>query len=105
MDPNRGSGEGDGGRRISAKVPASERRLQAAIASHLRWAREASQEARRAATQPMRDGLRSKWERMADPDGRLTPEELATAVDHLRKAHYRRMALASARARRRATRD
>jgi hypothetical protein len=74
-------GGGDDGRRISAKAPASERRLQAAIASHLRWARDASQEARRAATQPMRDGLRSEWERMADPDGRLTPEELATIVD------------------------
>ncbi|MDP9799377.1 hypothetical protein J2S43_007889 [Catenuloplanes nepalensis] len=35
----------------------------------------------------------------ADPDGILTPDELAAAVDRLKKAHYRRMALRSAQAR------
>lgn len=41
------------------------------------------------------------WEKKADPEGVLSPEERARRGDMLRKAHFARMALRSAQARRR----
>ncbi|MEV6297812.1 hypothetical protein AB0M02_00225 [Actinoplanes sp. NPDC051861] len=58
-----------------------------------------SPEARRAATAAATAGHRRKWERQADPDGVLPPDELEAAVDRLKKAHYALMALRSAQAR------
>lgn len=43
----------------------------------------------------------AKFEREVDPDGVLSPEERARRAEHLRKAHFQRLALKSARARRR----
>ncbi|MGF2945831.1 hypothetical protein ACQV26_11935 [Mycobacterium sp. Lab-001] len=40
---------------------------------------------------------------MVDPDGELTPEERARRAEHARKAHFKRLALKSAKARRRRT--
>lgn len=88
-----------------AALSPAQRSLAASIGSLTNWSRLTSPEARRAATATARAAMRSKWEREADPDGVLPPKELEAAVDRLKKAHYRRMALASARARsgRRAT--
>jgi hypothetical protein len=77
------------------------RQLAASIGSLTRWSRVTTAEARTAALAPARAAMRSRWEQEADPDGVLSPDELAAAVDRLRRAHYRRMALASVKSRRR----
>jgi hypothetical protein len=43
----------------------------------------------------------SSFERAADPDGSLPPEERQRRADHLRKAHFLELAARSAQARRR----
>ena len=83
-----------------AALPASQRALAASIGSLTRWSRVQSREARAEALAPARAARRRQWEQQADPDGVLSPDELAAAVDRLRRAHYRRMALASAQRRR-----
>jgi len=82
-----------------ASLP-SDRALIASVAAYSRWARRTSAQERADALAPARDGMRGKWETQADPDGVLPPDELAAAVDRLRSAHYRRMALRSAQVRR-----
>ncbi|WP_370332603.1 hypothetical protein [Mycolicibacterium hippocampi] len=42
-----------------------------------------------------------KFERQVDPDGTLPSAERARRAEHARKAHFQRMALKSAQARRR----
>jgi hypothetical protein len=75
----------------------TDRALVARLAAHTRWAMEPD---RTQATSAARRGLDAKWAREVDPDGVLPPDELERRVDHLRRAHMTRMALASARARR-----
>lgn len=75
----------------------TERAMRAQIAAHTRWAHTGD---RTQATAPARNGLRAKYERQADPDGTLPPEERARRTDHLLQAHYARMRLAKAKARR-----
>ncbi len=72
--------------------------LRARIAANTRWAFTPD---RRAATAAARAGLAQRWEREVDPEGTLPPDERARRVESLRKAHYSRMALASAKKRRR----
>jgi len=76
----------------------SERQLSASIAAHDRWAHEVD---RTAATAPARAALMAKFEAQVDPDGTLSPDERARRAEHARKAHFARLALKSARARRR----
>lgn len=83
-----------------AALSPAQRQLAASLGSLTNWSRITSPEARRAATAPAREARQRSWERQADPNGKLSPEELAAAVDRLKRAHYRRMALASAQARR-----
>jgi hypothetical protein len=45
--------------------------------------------------------LLDKFEKQVDPDGKLPPAERAIRAEHARLAHYKRMSLKSARARRR----
>lgn len=85
-----------------AALSPAQRELAASLGSLVNWSRKTSPAARRAATQPARDARTRNLELQADPDGVLAPDELAAAVARLRKAHYRRMALASAQSRRRA---
>jgi hypothetical protein len=50
----------------------------------------------------MRQGLQAKFEREVDPEGgKLSPQERAKRAEYARKAHMQRMALKSAKARRR----
>ena len=77
----------------------TERALVARIAANERWSREPD---RAAATAPARAALLAKFERQVDPDGTLPPQERARRAEHARKAHFTRLALASARSRRRA---
>lgn len=75
-----------------------ERRLSARIAAHESWAHTPDRSAR---TAPARAALMGKFETEADPDGTLSPAERARRAEHLRKAYFARLALKSARARRR----
>lgn len=87
--------------RASFAMPAkdaSDRVLIARVAAHESWAKTDDRSAR---TAPARQGLHAWFERQVDPDGTLDPRELAIRVQHARKAHYTRMALKSARSRRR----
>lgn len=78
----------------------NERQLIASMGGLSCWARRPNPAERREAMAPAREGMRRKWEAKADPEGRMSPEDLAVAVDNLKRAHYRRMALRSAQARR-----
>ena len=78
--------------------PPHDRALVARIAAAERWARTTD---RTAATAPARRGLAAKFEREADPDGVLPPDERARRADLLMRAHMLRMARRSAKARRR----
>jgi hypothetical protein len=51
-------------------------------------------------TAPARAAFRSKFEREADPDGTLPPDERARRADCLRRAHMQRLALRGVQARR-----
>lgn len=79
----------------------AQRELAASIGALTRWSRTPG-DARRQALAPARKGMRAKWEQEADPEGVLSPQDLDEAVERLKKAHYRRMALASLKSRRRA---
>lgn len=81
------------------KAPATERRLSAQIAAHESWAATPDRSAR---TAPARAALMAKFEHQADPEGTLLPAERARRAEHLRKAHFQRLALKSAQSRRRA---
>jgi len=72
-------------------APSSERQLAARISAHESWARTSNRSAR---TAPARAALDAKFLAAADGD--------PVRAEHLRKAHYGRLALKSAQARRKA---
>jgi hypothetical protein len=74
-----------------------ERSLRARLASHAGWANTTDVLAR---TRPGRDKAYERFEREVDPAGSLSPEERARRANHALKAHMYRLALASAKARR-----
>jgi len=71
--------------------------LRARIAANTRWAYTAD---RSAATAAARSAFARRFEREVDPKGILPPEERARRAESLRRAHFSRMALASAKKRR-----
>jgi len=77
----------------------SDRTLAARIAAHESWAKSANRSAR---TAPARAALLAKFEAQVDPDGSLSPEERLSRAENARKAHFTRLALKSARSRRKA---
>lgn len=74
------------------------RSLIGAIAAHERWART-NQQGRREGTQAARDALPAYFERLVDPEGKLTPEERAVQAANARRAHLLRMTKLSVEAR------
>lgn len=72
------------------------RALISRIANATRWANEPD---RAAATAKAREGLRERFERQADPDGTLSPQERTYRADRLQQAHMARMSLRAAQAR------
>jgi hypothetical protein len=66
------------------------------MASLTRWARTPD---RSAATKPATDAAMARFEREVDPDGSLAPDVRATLAAAARRAHMKRLALASSRAR------
>ena len=70
--------------------------LGAQIAAHESWARTADRSAR---TAPARRAMMARFEKLVDPDG-VYPEDVRERMaESARKAHYRRMALKSAKVR------
>ena len=84
---------------MAAREP-SLRSAVARLAAHTSWA---VTEDRTARTEPGRRGMLAKFEREVDPDGVLPLGERAKRAESARRAHYTRMALKSAAARRRTT--
>ena len=72
-------------------IPETERRLRASIAAHESWAKTSDRAAR---TAPARRALEERFLREAGGDERR--------AEHLRRAHFQRLALKSAQDRRRA---
>lgn len=79
-------------------LTASERALRARIAAHTLHARVADPSAH---TAPARRAFLDRFDREVDPDGVLPENERHRRAEHARKAYFARLALASARARRR----
>jgi len=75
----------------------AERTLRARLAAHAMHATHDPREI----TQAAREAFMATFERQADPEGALDPEERRRRATHLRQAHYARLALAAAAARRR----
>lgn len=78
---------------------ATDRTLASRIAAHESWAHTPDRAAR---TAPARAALMAKFEHEVDPDGTLLPAERARRAEHLRKAYFQRLALKSAKSRRKA---
>ncbi len=76
---------------------ASDRALIARLAAHTRWSAVSDPSA---ATAPARKAALDRFEKQVDPDGTLPPAERARRAEHARKAYFTRLALASAKARR-----
>ncbi|MFH9823075.1 hypothetical protein [Streptomyces bobili] len=75
-----------------------DRTLRARLAVHTSWANTLDPQSRTAKARAAAAGRFEKKAREMHPDG--TDEQIARAAEHLRKAHYAAMALASAKARR-----
>lgn len=76
----------------------AEKSLRGQIAAHESWSRTTDRAAR---TANARKAMLDKFDRLVDPDGTLAPAERARRAEHARKAHFKRLALKSAQARRR----
>lgn len=74
-----------------------ERSLQARLAAH---AMHASHDSRQTSA-PGRAAFLKRFEAEVDPDGALPAAERARRAEHARKAHFTRLAMRSAKARRR----
>ncbi|WNI15539.1 hypothetical protein [Actinacidiphila sp. ITFR-21] len=77
----------------------ADRTLRARLGAHTQWANELDPVGRTAKARAAADDRFVKQAREKHPDA--TEEQIATTAEHLRKAHYVRMGLASAAARRR----
>lgn len=76
----------------------AERSLRGRLAAHASWSRTADPTAR---TANARQAFRDRFEREVDPLGELPEPERRRRAESARKAHYTRLALLSAQARRR----
>lgn len=76
----------------------TERSIRGQIAAHESWAKTSDRSGR---TANARKALFDKFEKQVDPDGTLAPAERAKRAENARKAHFKRLALKSAQARRR----
>ncbi|GHC88300.1 hypothetical protein GCM10007079_33150 [Nocardiopsis terrae] len=74
----------------------NEKSVRASIAANERWARTADRTANGERGQA---GLQARFEKQVDPDGTLDPEIRARMAENAKAAHFKRMQLASAKAR------
>lgn len=77
---------------------AEERRLRAQLGAEISWANTADRTARTAPGSRAAEARFEKEARERHPDA--SEEQIAQVAEHLRKAHFRRMGLASAKKRR-----
>lgn len=70
--------------------------MRGRIGAHVTHSRYDSREL----TSSAREAFLSNFERQVDPDGVLSPEERRRRAEHAKKAHFSRLALKSAEARR-----
>lgn len=82
-------------------LTSEQRSLRARLAAHCLHATIADPAAH---TAPARAAFLDRFEREVDPDGVLPPAERARRAEHARKAYFARLALASAKARSKASR-
>lgn len=82
---------------MPGKPPPEIAHLRAQVAAHESWSRTTDRSAR---TRPAREAALARFAKLVDPDGILPPAVRAQRAEHAKKAHYARMALASAKARR-----
>ena len=82
---------------MASFVPDLDRSLRAQIAAHHKHAKYDPRES----TAPARRVFLDRFEREADLDGVLSPDERRRRASHLKKAYFLRLALKSAKARRR----
>ncbi len=78
----------------------AERSLIAAIAANESWAETPDRSARTAKARAASPGGLDYWERQVDPSGTLSPAVRAQRAESKRWAHFQRLALKSAQARR-----
>jgi hypothetical protein len=74
-----------------------QRSLRASLAAHVQWSREPDPSTR---TAPGRSAFLQRFERQVDPDGTMDPGERARRAEHAKRAYFKRLALASSKARR-----
>jgi hypothetical protein len=79
----------------------AQRSLRGRLAAETSWANTVDPSAR---TAPARAAFLDRFERQVDPDGVLDPADRVRRAEHARKAHFARLALRSAQARRRRAR-
>lgn len=82
---------------MKTSLTPAERRLRGKLASYESWAKTPDRSAR---TAPGRAAQLARFEKIVDPDGTMPPTARAQAAEAAKQAHYTRMALASAKARR-----
>jgi hypothetical protein len=70
--------------------------LEAQIAAHQSWAKTPDRSAR---TAPARRAMLARFEKLVDPDGVMPEAARLEMAESARKAHYRKMALKSAKVR------
>lgn len=81
---------------MADKMTPAERSLRGRLGAYVVHSRYDSREL----TKPARAAFDSKFERDVDPDGILPTEERLRRAEMARKAHFARLAIASAKARR-----
>lgn len=75
-----------------------ERSLRASLAAHTSWANTLDPKSRTAKARAAANGRFEQQARELHPDA--TDEEIARVAEHLKSAHFKRLALAAAKARR-----
>jgi len=83
---------------MPSQLSASERSLRARLAAHQSWANTSSPSER---TSSARAAFDRRFENEVDPDHTLPADERARRAASARRAYFARLALASAKARRR----
>lgn len=77
----------------------AQKALRARMAAHVRWSGPEDPQQATAPARAAGPGQLAYWERKVDPDGSLPPAERTRRAEHAKRAHYARLAIASAQAR------
>lgn len=82
---------------METSLTPAQRTLRAKVAAHTSWANTSDRAAR---TAKARQAAADRFEKLVDPDGLLPPDERKQRAASASKAHYLKMAAASAESRR-----